>query len=162
MCVTTKCVSSIYDALVKISMKYILSEFLDCSLFLTLICVGCCARMVLKLYYMAISPPARAALLALRNLDLKVEIRNVNLLKGEHMSQEFLILNPLHQVPVLVDDNFVLHESRAIMTYLVNKYMPGSSLYPLNPQQRALIDQRLYYDATVVFERNAAAIVIVY
>jgi glutathione S-transferase len=114
--------------------------------------------MVLKLYYTAISPPSRSVLLGIRSLGLNVEIDNVNLLKGEHHSERFLSLNPVHQVPVLVDDDFILTESRAILAYLVNKFKPNSSLYPADPKTRAMIDQRLHYDHTV-FERNAAAIV---
>lgn len=109
---------------------------------------------------MTISPPSRAALLTIRNLNLDVEVKNVNLLAGEHLSPEFLKLNPVHQVPVLVeDDGFVLTQSRAIMIYLVNSRRLGSALYPQESRKRAVIDQRLYYDATVVFERNGDAIV---
>lgn len=113
----------------------------------------------MKLFFMSISPPSRAVLLTIRNLNLNVEVKNVNLLAGEHLTTEFLKLSPVHQVPVLVDDDFVLCESRAIMTYLVNSKKPESDLYPKEPRRRALIDQRLYYDATVVFERNGSVIV---
>ncbi|CRL01065.1 CLUMA_CG014309, isoform A [Clunio marinus] len=114
--------------------------------------------MTLKLFYMSISPPSRAVLLTLRNLNINVDVKEINLLKGEHLTEEFLKLNPVHQVPVLADDDFTLSESRAIMTYLVNSRQPGCSLYPRDPKRQAIIDQRLYYDATVVFERNAVAI----
>jgi len=77
----------------------------------------------------------------------------------DHLKPDFLKLNPAHQVPVLVDDDLVLAESRAIMMYLMNSRQPDSTLYPKDPKQRALVDQRLFYDATVVFERNATAIV---
>lgn len=115
--------------------------------------------MSVVLYYTQISPPARACLLTIRNLNLNVDIINVDLFAGEHMRDEFLKLNPLHQVPVLVDDDFVMSESRAIMCYLVNSKKPGDSLYPNDPKIRAKIDQRLYYDTTVVFENNAEVIV---
>lgn len=78
----------------------------------------------MKLYYSIASPPSQAVLMTIRNLDLEVEIENVNLLAGEHMTPEFLKLNSLHQVPVLVDGNFVLTESRAILAYLVNSRKP--------------------------------------
>ncbi|CAO1358328.1 unnamed protein product [Diamesa tonsa] len=114
--------------------------------------------MSVVLYYTQISPPARACLLTIRNLNLDVDVINVDLFAGEHLKDEFLKLNPLHQVPVLSDDGFVMSESRAIMCYLVNSKKPGDSLYPNDPKVRAKIDQRLYYDTTVVFENNAEAI----
>jgi len=114
--------------------------------------------MVLKLYYLSASPPSRAVLLGIRNLGLEVDVITVNLFKGEHFKQEFKNLNPVHQVPVIDDNGFVLSESRAILGYLVNKFQPGSTLYPTDAKKRAIVDQRMYYD-TNVFERNAAAIV---
>lgn len=113
----------------------------------------------LKFYHAIGSPPSRATLMLIRKLDLKVEVILVNLAAGEQNDPEFLKLNPLHQVPVLVDGDFVLTESRAIQAYLVNKFCPGSELYPAEPKARATVDQRLYFDATVVFESNASIIV---
>lgn len=36
--------------------------------------------------------------------------------------------------------------SRAIMTYLVDQYGQDDTLYPQNPEARALVTQRLYFD----------------
>lgn len=113
----------------------------------------------LKLYHAIGSPASRACLLLIRKLGIDAEVESVNLAAGEQNSPEFLKLNPLHKVPVLVDGSFVLTESRAILAYLVNKFAPGSDLYPSDPQARAVVDQRLYYDATVVFESIAQIIV---
>lgn len=115
--------------------------------------------MSLRLYFSPGSPPSRACLLLLRTLKLDVDVKTINLAAGEQNTPDFLKLNPLHQVPVLKDDDFVLTEGRAILSYLVNKFSPGSSLYPVDPQKRARIDQRLYYDATVVFDAAAQIIV---
>lgn len=113
----------------------------------------------LKFYHAIGSPPSRGCLMLIRKLALNAEVKLVNLAAGEQNDPEFLKLNPMHQVPVLVDGDFVLSESRAILAYLVNSRQPGSSLYPTDPQARAVVDQRLYYDATVVFESNAQIIV---
>lgn len=50
-------------------------------------------------------------------------------------------------VPVIVDDGFILGESRAIMAYLINKYAPGHALYPTDAKRRAEIDRVLYLTA---------------
>jgi glutathione S-transferase len=113
----------------------------------------------LILYFAAASPPARACLLLARYLDLDVEVIDVNLIAGDQRKPEFLKLNPRNKVPVLVDGDFVLSESRAILAYLVNSRKPGSSLYPVDPKQRAAIDQFLHYDATVVFPSLSALVV---
>lgn len=105
----------------------------------------------MKLYHFESSPPARSVLMTIRNLNLDVEIISVDLMKGDQMKPEFLKVNPNHQIPVLVDGDFVLTESRAIQAYLVNAKKPGSSLYPSDAKLRAIVDQRLYFDVTTLF-----------
>lgn len=39
------------------------------------------------------------------------------------------------------------------MAYLVSKYGTNDSLYPKNLQKRAIIDQRLYFEATEIFSQ---------
>ncbi|EEC10833.1 glutathione S-transferase, putative, partial [Ixodes scapularis] len=50
-------------------------------------------------------------------------------------------MNPFHKLPTLCDDGFVVFESTAICLYLLNKYAPGSELYPKDVEKRARIDQ---------------------
>jgi glutathione S-transferase len=45
-------------------------------------------------------------------------------------SAAFLRLNPLGQIPVLVDDGHVLCDSNAILLYLVTRYAPSSDWWP--------------------------------
>lgn len=49
----------------------------------------------------------------------------------------------------------VLWESRAILSYLINKYGKDEKYYPKDPQKRALVDQRLYFDAGTLYQRFA-------
>ncbi len=68
-------------------------------------------------------------------------------------------MNPNGKVPVLVDGEFVLWESRAINAYLASLKRRG--LYPDDPKKRAIVDQWTYWHAVhlgpatqrVVFER---------
>jgi glutathione S-transferase len=105
----------------------------------------------LTLYYTLASMPSRAVLLLARYLDIALDLKNVDLASGENRKEWFEKLNPAKTIPVLVDGNFILAESRAILSYLVNTKKPESPLIPKDAKTRALMDQRLYYDATIVF-----------
>lgn len=74
---------------------------------------------------------------------------------GDHKSVEFIKVNPLKLVPVIVDNGFVLAESRSIMAYLVNQYFPGHELYPVDAKTRAKIDRVLFLTAEL-FNRGKA------
>lgn len=110
------------------------------------------------LYVTPGSPPARATVMVARHLGIDVDIRVMDFAKREQHSAEFLKLNPAHQVPTLIDGDFVLTESRAILAYLVNSRQPGSDLYPTDPKARARVDQRLSFDH-VLFTKNAQLVV---
>ena len=59
---------------------------------------------------------------------------------------EFLKLNPNAQVPVILDDGFVLWESGAIMRYLADKHRSG--LWPKDLKERAVVDQWVTWQGT--------------
>lgn len=52
-------------------------------------------QMVPVLYYLPPSPPCRAILLLARMIDLKLDLKVINILEGEHMKQEFLDVSKL-------------------------------------------------------------------
>jgi glutathione S-transferase len=112
----------------------------------------------MKLYHTPSSPPSRSVLMALRCLELDVDVEIVDLVKRENRTVEFLKINPLGQVPVLVDGDVVVTESRAIMAYLANS-RSSDKFYPSDARKRAIIDSRLYFDATVFFMNIVAALV---
>lgn len=101
------------------------------------------------LYHHCFSPPSRMALLTIRNLGLNIQIKNIDIYKGEQNSPQYLKINPLNQVPAYVEGNFLLAESKAIATYLANS--SKSFLYPTDCKKRALIDAKLYYDTANSF-----------
>ncbi|KAK9881162.1 hypothetical protein WA026_014510 [Henosepilachna vigintioctopunctata] len=111
------------------------------------------SKMTIDFYYMNVSAPCRAVLLAAKALGIDLNLKHLS--KGEHLSPEFIKMNPQHTVPTLVDNGFVLWESRAIMAYLVSQYGKDDSLYPKDPKQRAVVDQRLYFDMGTLYARYA-------
>ena len=64
------------------------------------------------LYNANLSPNALRVRAVAHELGIALEIVEVDLRKDENRSEAFLALNPNAKVPVLVDDDFVLWESR--------------------------------------------------
>ena len=58
----------------------------------------------------------------LEELGLKYEFILLDMSTGEHRQPDFLKLNPFGKVPTIVDEDFVLSESGAILLYLDRKY----------------------------------------
>jgi glutathione S-transferase len=66
---------------------------------------------------------------ALEEIGAEYEYLKVDLFKGEGRSPSYLAINPAGKVPVLVDGDFTLTESVAILNYLGEKF-PASGLVP--------------------------------
>lgn len=110
------------------------------------------------LYWHPNSAPCRGTWLVIKALGIEVDFKELNLAEKEQYTDAFLKINPMHCVPTLVDNDakVVLWESRAISTYLVSSKCSASSLYPADPVKRAIVDQRLYFDATFLHMRLRA------
>ena len=114
----------------------------------------------MKLYNANLSPNAMRVRAVANELGIALEVIDVDLRSGGNRTKEFLALNPNGKVPVLVDGDFVLWESRAINAYLATT-KPERGLYPADPRKRAIVDQWSYWQAVhfgpavqrVVFER---------
>lgn len=78
---------------------------------------------MITLYSLPPSGNAQKVRMALRFLDLPFE--DVQLAGGAHKQPPFTDLNPLGQVPVLVDGDMVLRDSQAILVYLAAAHRPG-------------------------------------
>lgn len=76
---------------------------------------------MLKLYGGAFS---RASIVKwhLEELEIPYEFVTLDMKAGEHRQAEFLSINPMGKVPTIVDDDFILWESGAILLYLDEKY----------------------------------------
>ena len=77
---------------------------------------------MIKLYGHELSGNTYKARLLLALLGIKYEYLRVDLMKGEHKTPEYLKLNPLGQVPLLVDGDRLIPDSQAILVYLARQY----------------------------------------
>jgi len=100
----------------------------------------------MKLYHNPLSPNVRRVRLTAAVLGIELEEKKLDFAKGEHKNPEYLALNPNGAVPTLVDGDFILTESRAIMQYLASK-KPESGLLPRDEAARADVTRWQFWDA---------------
>jgi len=117
----------------------------------------------MKLYNADLSPNCLRVRAVAFELGLELEMIEIGLARAGS-NETLQAVNPNSKVPVLVDEDFVLWESRAINNYLCSK-RPDRNLLPTEPRARALVEQWLYWQAihlgpamqTVAFERFVKA-----
>ncbi len=100
----------------------------------------------MKLYHFPISPNSRRVVAVIHHLGLECELIALDLSKGEHLTPEFINLNPNHMIPTLVDGDTVIWESNAIMQYLCAK-VGDDSLWPKDPKKQAEVTRWQFWQA---------------
>jgi glutathione S-transferase len=101
----------------------------------------------MKLYYHPNSPNCTDVLATADCLDIELDLQLVDLLKGAQKDPAFLQLNPNGKVPTLVDGDFILSESNAIMQYIAAK-RGSNSLWPAKDRTRADIARWQFWQAS--------------
>ena len=96
----------------------------------------------MKLYNVAYSGNSYKVRLLLAQLGIPCEIVEVDILKGESRTTEFLKINPNGRTPVLDDNGFVLAESNAILAYLAK----GTKFLPEDRKKFALLFQWMFFE----------------
>ena len=97
---------------------------------------------MMRLYDSAISGNSYKVRLAAAQLGVPLDIVPVDILAGESRRPEFLAINPNGRTPVIVDDDFVLAESNAILAYLAR----GTRLWSDERRRSALVLQWLFFE----------------
>ncbi len=92
--------------------------------------------MALRFYYGSGSPYSWRVFFALEHKGVPHEPTLLSFSAREHLTPEFLAINPRHQVPAIVDEGFALYESNAILEYLDERFS-GPKLFPGDARSRA-------------------------
>ena len=99
------------------------------------------------LYTTAVSANGRKVLALSEHLALDLEVRTVDVYGGEGQSAWYKKLNPWGKVPTLVDGEFILWESNAILVYL-SECFADSALFAWDPRKRADILRWLFWETS--------------
>lgn len=92
---------------------------------------------MLQFYYAPVSVNARRVWVTL--LEKQIPFQPILMrLNGDQFTPDFAAINPLHRVPVIVDDGFRVVESLAILDYLEAKY-PSPALMPKTAEAIATV-----------------------
>ncbi|XP_057993964.1 glutathione S-transferase F9-like isoform X2 [Hevea brasiliensis] len=83
-----------------------------------------------------------------RVLNLKLYLWILRKKKGENKSPDYLNLQPFGVIPVIQDRDYTLYESRAIISYIAEKYkFQGTDLLGKSNEERGLVEQWLEVEA---------------
>lgn len=98
----------------------------------------------MKLYYCETIASRKTCALA-NHVGSDAERVFLNIGTGEHKTPEFLAINPNGKLPALVDGDYSLWESTAIMAYLARK--AGTDLWPSDLDRQIEVLRWLNWDA---------------
>jgi glutathione S-transferase len=101
---------------------------------------------MVTLYTTPLSANGRKVLAVSQHLGLATDIRLVNVYQGEGRSTEYLAVNPSGKIPALVDGEFTLYESNAILQYLSEAH-GDYRLWSREPKARATIARWLFWES---------------
>lgn len=87
---------------------------------------------------------------ALKKVGIPFTLEKVDIYKNEHLSSQYLALNPNAQVPLLIHDDVAITQASAILLYLSERH-PDAHLMPsMDSQDRAKALQTLFYLSNTV------------
>ncbi|MEM9014846.1 MAG: glutathione S-transferase family protein [Pseudomonadota bacterium] len=95
--------------------------------------------MTITLYDAKMAPSPRRARIFMREKQVPFEIKMIDLMKGEHFSEDYRALNPECTVPtVALEDGTALTDNASIAAYFEAAY-PDPPLFGRTPQEKAEI-----------------------
>ena len=99
----------------------------------------------MKLFADPITVNCRKVIAGLDLIGAEYELAHVDYFTGEHREEPYKQINPNASLPALVDGDFVLWESNAILAYVADK-LGNASAYPTDQRIRADINRWLFWE----------------
>ncbi|OZB39256.1 MAG: hypothetical protein B7X48_09945 [Acidiphilium sp. 34-60-192] len=104
----------------------------------------------MELYADPITVNCRKVVAGLDFIGAPYTLKHIDYFKSEQKSPEFMALNPNAALPTLVDGDFVLWESNAILQYAADK-IGNTAAYPTDLRTRADINRWLLWESSAWF-----------
>ena len=96
----------------------------------------------MKLYEMTLAPNPRRVRIFLAEKGVEIEKKQIDIMSGENLSEEYLKVSPRGVVPVLeLDDGTTIDETVAICRYFEELH-PKNALMGTDAKSKALIESR--------------------
>lgn len=105
---------------------------------------------MIKLYYDPITVNCRKVLAGFDLVGLEFTAVKMDYFGGDHRKPEYTAVNPNESIPALVDADFVLWESNAMLQYGAD-LMGASTAYPRDARARADINRWHLWEASAWF-----------
>src|SRR4051812_35031274 len=102
---------------------------------------------MLTLYATPLSANGRKVLAVCHHLGIEPEIIVTNVYQGEGRAPEYLAINPSGKIPTLIDGDFTLSESNAILQCLSEAH-GDFQLWFREPRRRADVSRWLFWEAS--------------
>lgn len=104
----------------------------------------------MQIYADPITVNCRKVLAGLQLIGAPYELKHVDFFKAEQQSEAYTALNPNQSIPAMVDGDFVLWESNAILQYAADK-VGSEATYPRDLKVRADINRWLLWESSSWF-----------
>ena len=109
----------------------------------------------LKIYSFPLSGHSHRVILFASLAGIGYEVIDLDLANGEHKQYPYLSINPVGQVPAILDGSTAIADSNAILVYLARKYAP--TFLPDDPVSEAEVQKYLSLAAGEIAFGPAAA-----
>ncbi|XP_068238879.1 glutathione S-transferase theta-1-like [Palaemon carinicauda] len=102
----------------------------------------------LDIYVNYLSQPSRSVGLLCKAINAPHTEHQMDLMKKEHKTPDFLRINPFGRVPSVTDENITINESCSALRYIASKYDKTGQWYPQELDLRVKVDEYLDWQHT--------------